>query len=102
MSIEEIEVQIIDDSLTPLVESTARPRGADHGATALRELTREQLAIFLQELTQASLVSAQGVMVDYMAESIASNTKPKWRLLGMQRQYCQIALDRRMGRAKRT
>ncbi|KAL7578698.1 hypothetical protein ACA910_009836 [Epithemia clementina (nom. ined.)] len=125
MSIEEIEVLIIEDSLTPLVGSVARPRYANHSATALRELTRgalpagnpiviltsfpfnlprilssdsgfkfhfltrfkfpnltpEQLAhIFLQKLTQASLVSTKGVMVDYLVESIASNTKPKWHL----------------------
>ncbi|KAL7578977.1 hypothetical protein ACA910_019024 [Epithemia clementina (nom. ined.)] len=106
-----------------LLPSAARPRGADHGAAALRELTRalpagnpiiiltgvpldlqrilssdigfkshfltrlefpdltpEQLArIFLQKLTQAGLVAAEGVTVDYLAELIASNTEPEWR-----------------------
>ena len=106
-----------------LLPSAARPRGADHGAAALRELTRalpagnpiviltgvpldlqrilssdigfkshfltrlefpdltpEQIArIFLQHLTHAGLVAAEGVTVEYLAELIASNTEPDWR-----------------------
>eukprot|EP00522_Entomoneis_paludosa_P008967 CAMPEP_0172454348 /NCGR_PEP_ID=MMETSP1065-20121228/11370_1 /TAXON_ID=265537 /ORGANISM="Amphiprora paludosa, Strain CCMP125" /LENGTH=568 /DNA_ID=CAMNT_0013206665 /DNA_START=56 /DNA_END=1762 /DNA_ORIENTATION=+ len=115
-------VLLIPEAYT-LLPSAARPRGCDHGAAALRELTRalpigdpviimtgvpldlqrilssdigfkshfltrlefpdltpEQIArIFLQKLTFAGLVPAEGVTVEYLAELIASNTEPEWR-----------------------